>query len=132
MFCGSGDAGRRVSGIDAEQSVEHIIRRIAGTTRSQKTVNPGRVVARRDERRLELTAVTDLGVSNSGQEAVAHAFAPEGVGLVAALAEIVLQRLTRATIADGAIRLAIDLAQVAQVADSLARSEYLRVPGSAG
>jgi hypothetical protein len=69
MSCGSGDAGRRVSGIDAEQSVEHIIRRIAGTTRSQKTVNPGRVVARRDERRLELTAVTDLGVSNSGQEA---------------------------------------------------------------
>ena len=80
----------------------------------------GEVVARGDEGEFVNAPGTDLREADGGRESVADALAAEGLLGGATFAEIIPEGFGGTAVADGAVRFAIEVAEVAQVADAAA------------
>lgn len=80
----------------------------------------GEVIASSDEGKFVNSFGTDLGEAGSGGEGIADALAAGGLFDGATFAEIIRERLGGTAVADRAILLAVEVAQVAEVANAAA------------
>ncbi len=80
----------------------------------------GKVITGRHEGEFRGTIGADLREADDGREGVADAFAAEGFVGGATFAPIVFEGFGGATVTDGTVGLAIEVAQVAEVTDARA------------
>ncbi len=110
-----------------EQLLEHVVGGVARRAGREEGRDVGDAVAGGHERELDGTVRSHLGLADRRHEAVADALAADGVGLVAALRDVVRDGLGGAAPADGPAVLAVRVPEVAEVADAVAVRIDVRV-----